>query len=54
LWTAIGSVPAMGENSYEWFDYPSRLNGTYQYGLRVLGCGGDFSARKTWSSVSLP
>lgn len=54
LWTAIGSVTAMGENDYEWFDYPSRLNGTYQYGLRVLGCDGEFSARKTWSSRTLP
>jgi hypothetical protein len=54
LWQAVGSVPAMGENDYEWFDYPSRLSGTYQYGLRVLGCGGEFSARKTWSSVTLP
>ena len=54
LWTAVGSVPAMGENDYEWFDYPSRLNGSYQYALRVLGCGGEFSARKTWSSVTLP
>lgn len=54
LWTAIGSVPAIGENDYEWFDYPAAKSGTYQYGLRVLGCAGDYSARKTWSSVTLP
>jgi prepilin-type N-terminal cleavage/methylation domain-containing protein len=54
LWTAVGSMPAMGENNYDWYDYPSRLNGTFQYGLRVLGCGGESSARKTWSSVTLP
>lgn len=54
LWSAVGSVAAMGENNYEWFDYPAHLNGSYQYGLRVLGCDGDYSARKTWSAVTLP
>jgi len=54
LWTAVGSVPAMGENDYEWFDYPSLVSGSYQYGLRVLGCAGDFSARRTWATRTLP
>lgn len=54
LWNAVGSVPATGRSSYAWIDYPGLLSGTYQYGLRVLGCSGEYSAQKTWSLVSLP
>ncbi len=54
LWKTISVVPAVDENNYEWWYDFGQLSGTYEFALRVVGCDGTYTARKAWSTVTLP
>jgi prepilin-type N-terminal cleavage/methylation domain-containing protein len=56
-WVGILTISAVEFDDYEWTDnLPLLASGTYQYAVRVVGCGGELSPRTSNSirSVTLP
>lgn len=55
-WVGVGSVSAAGFANYSWTDYMPLQNAeTYQYAIRVVGCGGELSAQTLGTpTISLP
>lgn len=56
-WVGILTLSAAEFDGYEWTDnMPLVESGTYEYAIRVVGCGGEFSPRSVNSirSVTLP
>lgn len=54
-WQAIATVPADGSNTYRWVHVLPRIpQASYQYGVRAIDCGGNFSVRDTDGALNLP
>lgn len=54
LWHGIANVVATRAPMYRHVEYLPVQSGVYTYALRVLGCGGGYSATKAWAAVTLP
>lgn len=52
-WVVIGVVNAAGENDYTLLDPRPAASGSFEYGVRVLGCGGATSSRVSLGSLTL-
>ena len=54
-WQAIATVPADGSNTYRWLHALPRIpQASYEYGVRAIDCGGNFSTRSTDGALNLP
>lgn len=51
-WSRIAIVSATGAGSYAYVDYVGTLSGTYEYGVSVIGCRGQRSARVSLGTVT--
>lgn len=51
-WSRLAIVAAVGEVSYSYVDYVGALSGTFEYGVTVIGCGSQQSARVSLGSVT--
>jgi prepilin-type N-terminal cleavage/methylation domain-containing protein len=53
VWRSLASVPATRASAYEWMHALPIVNGTYEYSVRALDCGGA-STRVSATGVVLP
>lgn len=51
-WSRLALVAASGAASYSYVDYLGTLSGTFEYGVTVVGCGAQQSARVSLGSVT--
>lgn len=53
MWSTIGLVNATGANAYALRDSWLRRSGSFEYGVRVIGCGDVSSSRASLGSLTL-
>lgn len=53
-WRTLATIPATGDNRYDWYHALPPGSGSFGYGVRAVDCGGAISARQTDGPVTLP